>query len=127
MQDGKDTERKNWPAMRTGIDFGSTEYLTNFCLESCLLTRLSVFCRWHGMHIGNAAQRKGRCEAHCCLAWGRGRPRALSTEAGRWGMAQDEDLEGSGRHLQLNRAHIMSVTGRAGTERREHSPAGQAH
>ena len=62
------------------------------------------------------------------LAWGRARPQALSTGAGRWGMAQDAgDLEGSGRHLQLSRAHIMAVTGRAGTERQDHSPAEQAH
>ena len=52
-------ERKNWLAMRIGTDFASAEYLADFCLESCLLTWLSVFRRWHRMHTGNAAWRKG--------------------------------------------------------------------
>lgn len=51
-------------------------------------------------HWGCCLEERRVVRLTAVLAWGRGRPQALSTEAGGWGMAQDAgDLEGSGRHL----------------------------
>lgn len=70
-----------------------------------------------GCTLGLLPGGKEGCEAHCCAGLGQGQASGSEHRGRGWGMAQDAgDLEGSGRHLQLSRAHIMAVTGRAGTE-----------
>ena len=92
--------------------------------------QLSVFHGWCFVsHTWDCSSAEGKVARNTVvLAWSTHRPQPPSSEARRWGTAQDaRDREGSGRYLQLRKANVRGVIRKAGTRRWGHVTAGRAH